>query len=905
MAGMWDWLPGPSGLWNYLSQTPGAEKVREWVDPDWYRDYLSQYPERYRNQILQGLMDWAETTRGGSPVGTSAHLLSALNPVRPLASDALLKVGEDVADKANRYQQWAIAKAERTGLPVPDYNEMTAQQGAFIPSLALSATGWGRTGGSDDAVRAFIRQTKAHPRRVQPGQQVATRTKEPGVKAEGGLIQALEQAPALATREAATGQALSMWPDDTQTPPLLESREALLKKGFLYSGEPGEVVTPSASLTSDEKKLLKSDEYGLSREQRNTVSKAILDYRKTHHPDQGWQPYSVQKLIKTETSKGDVYKPVISAKNAGFDFHRDPDTGLELTGTDRQKKVSSMGGAMANEVATIMNRPDHNAQIIKQAFEWYQKVENRLRTDYGSVADIYGDLLAALSPDTRLSTNFKFAEEALGRFASGAFDKQLEFMDKWLADGNSLDKLPDQYIIRQANGKKYGKNGRNAMLAMLGKFRDVSPGTGPKMRRYGGNVVGTSYDTTVDVWNARTNQRLAGQLDQRHKRVIPKLNAVEGMWVGSGLGAKPRVGLMGEGDQPFAIWKGKQSEGLPIKISGAYGFASDVTDDALFKLREMGYDIKGARDLQAFEWLNEKNIWEGEGWTPKDDSANLVELLADVERYRGGVSPTQQTTPTLEDFLAIQGTLTQGLNEDPMVLAATAPTSAGYYFGEPELSSDSQVVAREGWDPLPYYQNVIQAGLDHNQSDVFVSKVMPDGEGLNSRPGVEIMFDPDKIRDAMPVLKKLLKDQPGYTIIPSNRFVQEGDRAKVSGVGGFYIQWVPEIDIRFDDDLRAKLKANPDLIYEIKQQKENELADLAEKAEKIASIVSSKPFWYNTEVFGKTADGGFDDGGYTGRTTTGDPIAGAADQAIGRQRQQITLLTELARALKRIEGWNF
>ena len=42
-----------------------------------------------------------------------------------------------------------------------------------------------------------------------------------------------------------------------------------------------------------------------------------------------------------------------------------------------------------------------------------------------------------------------------------------------------------------------------------------------------------------------------------------------------------------------------------------------------------------------------------------------------------------------------------------------------------------------------------------------------------------------------------------------------------------------------------------------------------------------------------------------GRTASGDPIAGASDQAPGRDGRQITLLTELARALKRIEGWNF
>lgn len=847
-------------------------------------DWVGDYPGLVKDEFMEGVSQLRPEL---SPMVQAAPAMQmAFSPFTPAVKELALQSGNLLAPYLNR-----LAEQEREALPFlsdrEEVKEFTGEQIATPLMLAMMyPRGLGRVASTRFNPNVFRGGLGA-----KEGELAALKTLPPPTKA----------LPSATTEGVTTGL---LQTKTTAEIPLLQSRKKILSQGFLYPAlDVEELVTPSVKLTSDEKKLLQSDEYGLSKDQIAAARKAIIDYRKTHHPSEGWQPYSIEKLTKIETSKGDVWKPVISAKNAGFDFHRNPVTGDELTGTDRQKKVSSMGGLMANEVQAIMNRSDHNAEIIKEAFGWYRDVETRLRTDYGSVADIYGDLLASLSPDTKLSTNFKFAEDALSRFAGGAFDDQLAFADKWLADGNSIAKLPDQYIIRQSNGMKYGKNGRNAMLAMLGKFREFSPGQAPKMRRYGGNIVGTSYDTTVDVWNARTNQRLAGQLDQRHQRVIPKLNSVEGKWIGSGLGAKPRVGLLGEGDQPFAIWKGKQTEGLPTKISGAYGFASDVTDDALFKLREMGYNID-ARDLQAFEWLNEKNIWETQGWTPKDKSANLVELLPDVVRLRAGVSATQDRPPTREEVLALEKLLLRGLNEDPMVIAATGPASWGVYGGDFEKSADSQVIAREGWDSLPYYKNVIQAGRDNNQMDVFVSKVMPDGSGLNSRPGVEIMFDPAKLEEAKPLLEALLEDQPGYTLLPSNRFVQEGDRAEPSGVGGFYIQWVPEIDIRFDNDLRARLKANPDLIYQIRQQKADELADIAREAEKIAGIVSSNPFWYNTEVFGKTADGGFDDGGYMGRTAVGGPRAGTAGQAPGGDGGQITLLTELARAIERIEGRN-
>ncbi len=702
--------------------------------------------------------------------------------------------------------------------------------------------------------------------------------------------------------------------DTPATTNLLGSPERVLNKGFIYPDRPSarRGAYHSIRLTSAEKKILdetRVDGKPLSPGDFKAAREAILKYKREHHPKDGWQPYTINSVEQTQSG----WKINPSQKGAGFDFHRDLSSGEEFHGVGRQQRVSQMGGYMANEVDAIFKRTDQNATRIKSAYHWYRKVRGRLRSDWGSLADVFGDVAAAMSPNTKLKQNLQYAEEATSMFARGEFDTQLAFLDQWLKGGNSIAKLPDQYIIRRPNGMKFGQNSRNAMMAMLGKFREVRAGTQPKMRRFGGNLTGTSNKATVDVFAGRTMQRLAGMVDDRHKRVIPELNAVEGAWIGSGLGKKPRVGLLGEGDQPFAIWRGNQSEGMPIRIGGAYGFGSDVFDDAAYKLNQRGYDFN-PDDLQAVEWLNEKFIWEGQGFTPIDRSPMLDELLPEVERYRGGISATQTSRPTLATQDASRAILTRGfgnpggnLTADPKVIAATAPTSAGYYGGASEISFDSQVIALPGWDSTPYIENLIEVAKRENQMDVVFSKVVVDDLGANARPGIEVMFDPDKIRGALPVLKKLLGGQAGYTIIPSNRFVPQGQGAGVSGVSGFYIQWVPEIEMRFDDALRAKLRADPDLIYEIRRQKTRELALLSDRADDIPGVVSSRQFWYDTQVFGKTKTGGFDDGGYTGRTSGSNqgsgrhhPISGGPRSS--GPRQEINLAGELKRALTRIEG---
>ena len=178
MAGMWDWLPGPSGLW----------------------DYLSQYPERYRDQILQGLMQYSE--RGGTPASSGGPLLSALNPLGPFAEDVAAQAAplvEPLAEHQNRM-----------------YEALTGEEGQLrgehIAGPLIGSVFRGRL--PDVGKTGFFSPTSRALAKAQPkatGKQfVAAVKKEPGATAEakqGGLIELLEKAPGTMTKE----QALSMW----------------------------------------------------------------------------------------------------------------------------------------------------------------------------------------------------------------------------------------------------------------------------------------------------------------------------------------------------------------------------------------------------------------------------------------------------------------------------------------------------------------------------------------------------------------------------------------------------------------------------------------------------------------------------------------------------------------------
>ena len=125
MAGMWDWMPGPSGLW----------------------DYAGDYWDRYKDQARQGLMEFSK-----NPNLNAAALVGGLDPSGPLWRDAATQAGKLLAPVLNQ-QRESINDAQRAvlakaGIESPGgflSEDMTGEQLAS-PLLMAASVVRGRPG---------------------------------------------------------------------------------------------------------------------------------------------------------------------------------------------------------------------------------------------------------------------------------------------------------------------------------------------------------------------------------------------------------------------------------------------------------------------------------------------------------------------------------------------------------------------------------------------------------------------------------------------------------------------------------------------------------------------------------------------------------------------------------------
>ena len=169
-----------------------------------------------------------------------------------------------------------------------------------------------------------------------------------------------------------------------------------ISAGFYYPiVEP--LVPPTVRLTSNEASLIR--DLDVSNKDQTRIRRQILDYRRNHHPKDGWGDFKVKRLEIND--RGQV-KLIFDQGVGGFNYHRDPKTNKVLTGVDRQQKVSDMATAITKEVSSIMKRTDRNARIIQDAFKWYERAQAKLYEDYGSVAQLFAEMLGATSPQTSM-----------------------------------------------------------------------------------------------------------------------------------------------------------------------------------------------------------------------------------------------------------------------------------------------------------------------------------------------------------------------------------------------------------------------------------------------------------------------------------------------------------------------
>jgi hypothetical protein len=517
---------------------------------------------------------------------------------------------------------------------------------------------------------------------------------------------------------------------------------------------------------------------------------------KKRHPNSDWAQPNITGAKLTKDKKVEL-----KFKSMPYAYNIDPKTGKQVKpGSAQFKKISD---GVADEVIDYFKRAENpddlSARNVINNAGWYKNVESRLRTEYGSFSEMMGDLLGATSPNTPVATNFRFTKDILDGFARGEFDELMEgfadsldkryaledqaaaFLEAEKATGrkakdikedpaytalideskNIAKELRDKRnIIKQRNGKLFGINSYNAMVALADKFRIRRVGSAPKAKNFAGNLVGSSQEATIDVWSARNLRRHSG------RKPIP---------------SSAEKGVTGKIVDP---------ENFVSNLE--FGFGQSVIRDATDKINQfIGpehplYPL-GPRDVQALQWFAEKDLWTRKGWTSKAGEGGSFEQMLDadpVESLVLGLSREQSMenqgrdfVPTSDQMLESMSTILKPANTDPDVVTYKGLPTGGAYMGTPETALDVNIVSREDFIPVDTLDlAAVQAAEDLQQS-WFVARRIKDDLGA-SRPemftvGTEIYFDGPKLANnnlIQDISDYLLNNGiPAYTMIVDPR----------------------------------------------------------------------------------------------------------------------------------------
>jgi hypothetical protein len=703
----------------------------------------------------------------------------------------------------------------------------------------------------------------------------------------------------------------------------------------------GERIIGEASLRPVEREAVKAfvKANNLNRAQTQEVVDRILESKKRFPTAENWYPLTAVKVVYDRKGNPQPVWKIIP-----YTFHQNPRTRKVYKATSpqakraREKRIEALAAQMEAEVQAIMQRAasgDVAAQHILDQRRWYSDMMLRLRQEFGGMADVFGDLLGALSPITNVKDNWDYAVEAIRRFvrneyasqltqfaryldaramaearlekskkdarglgitlkdllagtAEAANDAQQQAIDEYRAaqeardagveytgprimrsrdhvakEGDTAESIVDKYVdvptpndvarLKAENPGKfdaegratagdtivvpllYGTNSINAMTAMVNAWRRLKPGSAPKARNFSGNLIGIAPFATIDVWAARTLQRLAGQL-----RVPPP--AEGGV-----------TGVIGQDGRPTL----------------GFGFGQDVYHAAAKKL---GW---ADPDLQAMMWFAEKERWTNANWTNDRGEGGSFEEESSkmpLDRYVLGLSTQQSQTSSAQGKDVIPTPITQAQESSDLRTAAAAnkdvlaykvqttmgrfaTTEDGNRVDYDEISFDVEVSQVAGADAYWILAETAAIAARNNQSGAFVSRVLkPEEESDNARPGVEIYFNrPLPPGQFQKILNQFAAKMPsGFTFVADLRHPVD-NMAMPSNFVGLRMQYVPEyagVDV---EDLRSTPGGWRSHMKPIRHI----LTDLADEIEKQDGVSYAKYVEYDTVTLNKATYGNY------------------------------------------------
>jgi len=262
-------------------------------------------------------------------------------------------------------------------------------------------------------------------------------------------------------------------------------------------------------------------------------------------------------------------------------------------------------------LAENLKREYHEAKkdpVVAEGEHWYSNFRDKMGGILGDDAKLFAELLGATSPQQAVGPNFKDALGAYNQFKSGAYDDMLaKYQEgkKKFADGDLTEFSAEtgktgkkatkeaflgwwqkkyNLVPTKSTGKKFGMNSRAVLKVLDGSW--LAGVQGPKTPNFTGNLSGTTFKATIDVWAMRLLSRLANEKNPNPWRIQPANES----------GVQDKEFFFGQ--DAFQ----KAADDLGIKADA----------------------------LQAILWFAEKDLWEKNGWTAaagkaKSDYNTLLE----------------------------------------------------------------------------------------------------------------------------------------------------------------------------------------------------------------------------------------------------------------------------------------
>lgn len=195
------------------------------------------------------------------------------------------------------------------------------------------------------------------------------------------------------------------------------------------------------------------------------------------------------------------------------------------------------------------------------------------------------------------------------------------------------------------------------------------------------------------------------------------------------------------------------------------------------------------------------------GLTQQSSAGGLARLAGGATE----VLPASRVYPCRSSFLEFVQPIEQRLGADRHVRSIAIQPVLGRYGTSQELSVGLEISAEAGFNAAAFVEAVFRQAQAAKQLDAFVGRtLLPEEWTDNARPGLTVLFKEPRRIGQLSALRNEILNFPGDGWPIDGFMTIPAEGGQVATVKGLRYVFLPEISIRWDLALRARLAVDPD-----------------------------------------------------------------------------------------------